>query len=401
MPITVNGPVRLILGALLIILVWDTSGQSQAGTSQEGDSPTAISARIAELTPPDKNIPENAIVLADEIRRINEELEKTRDSVDQYEQQIKSATKTKELATKTFQEIGPLNCDSPPANLSTFWDQLDRIKRAVVDPFDEDATNPWAGFSTREIRKLKPAEQCERLREIVSNQSFLASLDTNIKDLEAKKTQTNLLVEALKQRQAKLAEHNQAAETKQDIFQHLWRIIGVIGLLSIGTIFVIKLFAPQLQEQWVASGQVIQFVTVMILLSVIMALGLASILKENTLGTLLGGIAGYVLSQGVGRAAAQAVKEGFRVGQQQTPIRVGGISPALGAAAGGTRVSITGTGFDSVLSVTFGGLAGNIVSRSSTLIDVISPPHQVGAVDVVLSSNDGQTITTPGGFTFQ
>jgi membrane protein YqaA with SNARE-associated domain len=45
----------------------------------------------------------------------------------------------------------------------------------------------------------------------------------------------------------------------------------------------------------------------MILLSVIMALGLAGILKENTLGTLLGGIAGYVLAQGVGRAAAREV----------------------------------------------------------------------------------------------
>ena len=60
----------------------------------------------------------------------------------------------------------------------------------------------------------------------------------------------------------------------------------------------------------------------MILLSVIMALGLANILKENTLGTLLGGIAGYVLSQGVGRAAAQAVKEGLalkRVPQRKYP----------------------------------------------------------------------------------
>lgn len=31
-------------------------------------------------------------------------------------------------------------------------------------------------------------------------------------------------------------------------------IIGVIGLLSIGTIFVIKTFSPELQQQWVASG---------------------------------------------------------------------------------------------------------------------------------------------------
>ena len=41
----------------------------------------------------------------------------------------------------------------------------------------------------------------------------------------------------------------------------------------------------------------------MVLLIIICVLGISEILKENTLGTLLGGIGGYVLSQGVGRAA--------------------------------------------------------------------------------------------------
>lgn len=84
----------------------------------------------------------------------------------------------------------------------------------------------------------------------------------------------------------------------------------MIGFFSIGAILAVKLFPEAIQIEWVASGQVIQFVTVMILLSVIMALGLAGIFKENTLGTLLGGIAGYVLAQGVGRAAAREVTRG-------------------------------------------------------------------------------------------
>ena len=84
-------------------------------------------------------------------------------------------------------------------------------------------------------------------------------------------------------------------------------MIVVIGVFSIGAILAVKVFSESIQVEWVASGQVIQFVTVMILLSVIMALGLAEILKENTLGTLLGGVAGYVLAQGVGRAAAREV----------------------------------------------------------------------------------------------
>src|SRR6185295_10322482 len=179
----------------------------------------------------------------------------------------------------------------------------------------------------------------------------LTFIDKEQNQLTDVKKETDGLVEALQKRRAALVTHNQAAETKQDIFQYLWVIIGVIGLLSIGTIFVIKTFTPELQQQWVASGQVIQFVTVMILLSVIMALGLASILKENTLGTLLGGIAGYVLSQGVGRAAAQAVKEGLRLGtaaQQQAPPAPPAVTlmtPVVGPSAGGTVVTIVGTGF--------------------------------------------------------
>ncbi len=37
-----------------------------------------------------------------------------------------------------------------------------------------------------------------------------------------------------------------------------------------------------------------------------MALGLSGLITENTLGTLLGGVAGYVLSQGIGAARSKA-----------------------------------------------------------------------------------------------
>jgi hypothetical protein len=112
------------------------------------------------------------------------------------------------------------------------------------------------------------------------------------------------LIAALEARRAEIRKRLQNRSTLTD---QLWLVILIIGALSIGAIWVVKSFAHDLQVEWVASGQVIQFVTVMILLSVVMALGLADILQENTLGTLLGGIAGHVLSQGVGRAAAREV----------------------------------------------------------------------------------------------
>lgn len=99
----------------------------------------------------------------------------------------------------------------------------------------------------------------------------------------------------------------EAISGRQSVSSNLWKILLVVGLLSLAVMVSIRLFAAEIQFEWVRSGQVIQFVTVMVLLSVIMALGLTETLKENTLGTLLGGIAGYVLSQGVGKAAAQEV----------------------------------------------------------------------------------------------
>ena len=82
-------------------------------------------------------------------------------------------------------------------------------------------------------------------------------------------------------------------------------MILIIGGLSCSAIAMVRFFPDEVMMEWVASGQVIQFVTVMILLSTIMALGLSGLLTEDTLGTLLGGVGGYVLSQGVGRSVAR------------------------------------------------------------------------------------------------
>jgi serine/threonine protein kinase len=67
---------------------------------------------------------------------------------------------------------------------------------------------------------------------------------------------------------------------------------------------------------------------------------------------------------------------------------VTGISPASGAAAGGTSVTITGTGLSGASGVSFGGAAGMITGDSGTRITVKSPPGK-GTVTV--------TVTAPGG----
>jgi Protein kinase domain/IPT/TIG domain len=70
------------------------------------------------------------------------------------------------------------------------------------------------------------------------------------------------------------------------------------------------------------------------------------------------------------------------------PPAVTGVSPDSGGTAGGTTVSITGTGLAGATGVTFGGVPGRITSDSNTQITVTSPPG-TGTVNV--------TVTTPAG----
>jgi hypothetical protein len=67
---------------------------------------------------------------------------------------------------------------------------------------------------------------------------------------------------------------------------------------------------------------------------------------------------------------------------------VSGVFPASGPAAGGTSVTISGTGLADATMVSFGGAAGTITADSGTQITVTSPPGN-GTVDVA--------VTTPGG----
>lgn len=89
-------------------------------------------------------------------------------------------------------------------------------------------------------------------------------------------------------------------------FSDLKWLVLILGILSVLVMLIVRTFPQELQSEWVGSGQVIQFMTVLVLLIAILSLGINGILKENTLGTLLGGIGGYVLAQGVGRAAARS-----------------------------------------------------------------------------------------------
>jgi hypothetical protein len=76
------------------------------------------------------------------------------------------------------------------------------------------------------------------------------------------------------------------------------------------------------------------------------------------------------------------------------------ISPNSGPAAGGTGVTLTGTGLTGATVVTFDGVAATSVNVvNSTTVTAVTPAHAAGTVDVVIDTPAGGAILTEG-FTY-
>ncbi len=82
-------------------------------------------------------------------------------------------------------------------------------------------------------------------------------------------------------------------------------------------------------------------------------------------------------------------------------VSVAQIAPASGSTLGGTVVQMTGEGFIAPVTVTFGGLpATSTVLVNAGTIHAVTPAHALGAVDVVVTTGDGQSTTVSGGFAY-
>ncbi|MGB2889226.1 MAG: IPT/TIG domain-containing protein, partial [Candidatus Acidiferrales bacterium] len=77
------------------------------------------------------------------------------------------------------------------------------------------------------------------------------------------------------------------------------------------------------------------------------------------------------------------------------------VSPNSGPTAGGTPVTISGSNFQTGATVLFGGVTASAVRVSSaTQIQVVTPAHIAGTVDVTVSNSDAESSTLTGGFAY-
>jgi plastocyanin len=83
------------------------------------------------------------------------------------------------------------------------------------------------------------------------------------------------------------------------------------------------------------------------------------------------------------------------------PPSIAALAPTSGPEAGGTVVTITGAGFVSGATVTFGTAAASAVSiNGSGSLTATAPARSAGSVDVVIANPDGQTARMNGVFTY-
>ena len=75
------------------------------------------------------------------------------------------------------------------------------------------------------------------------------------------------------------------------------------------------------------------------------------------------------------------------------------VSPGVGSTAGGTTVTITGTGLAGATGVRFGGAVASLTADSSTQVTVTSPPG-TGTVTITVTTPAGASKTTEGHYTY-
>jgi serine/threonine-protein kinase len=111
---------------------------------------------------------------------------------------------------------------------------------------------------------------------------------------------------------------------------------------------------------------------------------------------LAGGAAGLAI-------LAVAIGLALRAGCGGAPAALPAIAsatPSSGSTAGGATVVIRGSGFQPGATVRFGGKPATVASSIETALEVTTPAHDAGRVDVVVANPGGRTATLAGGYAF-
>jgi IPT/TIG domain len=81
------------------------------------------------------------------------------------------------------------------------------------------------------------------------------------------------------------------------------------------------------------------------------------------------------------------------------PLGIGTITPPNGAAAGGTSLTIRGSGFQTGATVTIGGKTATVTFRDLNTLSVVAPVTTAGAQRLTITNPDGESVSLDAAYT--
>jgi hypothetical protein len=81
------------------------------------------------------------------------------------------------------------------------------------------------------------------------------------------------------------------------------------------------------------------------------------------------------------------------------PLGIGTLTPATGPAAGGTQITIRGSGFQTGTTVTIGGINAPATFKDINTLIVLTPATAAGAQRVTITNPDGESTSVDAAFT--
>jgi IPT/TIG domain len=83
------------------------------------------------------------------------------------------------------------------------------------------------------------------------------------------------------------------------------------------------------------------------------------------------------------------------------PLGIGTLSPSSGSTAGGTVVTLRGSGFQSGVTATLGGKAANVSRTDMNTLILTTPPLAAGPQQLLLTNPDGESVALDSAFSAQ
>jgi len=122
----------------------------------------------------------------------------------------------------------------------------------------------------------------------------------------------------------------------------------------------------------------------------------------NSITFTAGGAGTLTLSATVTTSAGCSDTKSANVSVALPPVTVTTVTPGVGATAGGSPITINGSGFAAGATVSVGGSAAtNVVVVSAIKITAKTPAHTAGAVNVTVTNTDTSSGTLTSGFLYQ